>query len=96
MHQGGAPLPRKAVALTFDDGYADFGSAALPILDEFDAPATVFVVGDEMRARLALDNTLPLLDADALVRVSAHPRIDIGYHSRTHANLGKLGKRTRG
>lgn len=89
-HQGGALLPRKAVALTFDDGYADFESAALPILDEFDAPATVFVVGDESAARPVLGNTLPLLDADALARVGAHPRINIGYHSRTHANLGKL------
>jgi len=89
-HQGGAPLPRKAVTLTFDDGYADFESVALPILDEFDAPATVFVVGDEMRARSALGNTLPLLNADALARVRAQPHINIGYHSCTHVNLGKL------
>lgn len=89
-HLDGASLPRKAVALTFDDGYVDFESAALPILDEFDAPATVFVVGDEVGARSALGNELPLLDADALARVGEHPRINIGYHSRTHVNLGKL------
>ncbi|TSD05060.1 MAG: polysaccharide deacetylase [Parcubacteria group bacterium Greene0714_7] len=89
-YQGGASVPCKAVALTFDDGYADFESAALPILDEFDAPATIFVMGDEVGARSALGNALPLLNADALARVRAHPRIEIGYHSRTHANLGKL------
>ena len=34
--------PRFA-ALTFDDGYADFVDHALPVLEKFDAPATLFL-----------------------------------------------------
>lgn len=36
--------PNRAVVITVDDGYADFYRWALPLLKEFEMPATVFVV----------------------------------------------------
>lgn len=39
----GAPLPRRGLCITIDDGYSDALSAALPVLSQHGVPATVFV-----------------------------------------------------
>lgn len=40
----GKPLPERAVAITMDDGYQDNFSQALPLLQKYEAKATVFMV----------------------------------------------------
>jgi peptidoglycan/xylan/chitin deacetylase (PgdA/CDA1 family) len=41
--EGGKRLPPRAVLVTFDDAYRDFGDVAWPILKRFGLPATLFV-----------------------------------------------------
>jgi hypothetical protein len=41
--ENGAPLPKRAVLITFDDAYADFAEIAWPILKRLGLPATMFV-----------------------------------------------------
>jgi peptidoglycan/xylan/chitin deacetylase (PgdA/CDA1 family) len=38
------PLPARAAAITFDDGYRDNLDIAVPLLEKYDLPATFFVV----------------------------------------------------
>ena len=48
----GEPRLDSVVALTFDDAYLDFESAALPILEQRGLPATLFATASADRGRL--------------------------------------------
>ena len=51
-------LPPRSVALTFDDGAVDFEVQALPILREFNAPATLYLTTYYSTKRLPVFNTV--------------------------------------
>ena len=44
--RSGSSLPERAVLITFDDAYRDFGDIAWPTLRKYGLPATVFVPSD--------------------------------------------------
>lgn len=50
-------LPRRAVALTFDDGATDFRTVALPLLAEFGFPATVYLTSYYCQLQRPVFNT---------------------------------------
>lgn len=92
-----ATLPEKAVAITFDDGYADNLHNALPILKKYNACATVYVVVDRHDRDWStykkahhnsgeLAREPKLSDAEVLELV-ASGRIEIASHTLTHCNM---------
>lgn len=90
------PPSADAIALTFDDAYANFGVVAAPLLVAAGLPATVFVVTE----RVGMTNAWPrgsddgvpqlsLLDWDELGSLAA-AGVSIGAHSRSHPRLACL------
>ena len=86
---------RPAVCLTFDDGYADNCTHALPLLADAGIPCTYFVSSrfvqdqrpfphDVIRNQPLAPNTIDQLRG--LVRAG----IEIGAHTRTHLNLASV------
>ena len=85
-----------AIALAFDDAFANFAEIAAPILFDAALPATIFVVTD----RAGMTNAwhagaddgvpvLPLLRWDEIAAV-AEAGIEIGAHTRSHPDLTRL------
>lgn len=59
----GAPLPPRPVAIHFDDGYLDNWVAALPLLERYGLPATLFVSLDFIEGGNALRPNLADVEA---------------------------------
>jgi peptidoglycan/xylan/chitin deacetylase (PgdA/CDA1 family) len=88
--------PDNSVVVTFDDGFDNMLVTALPVLQKYDIPATVFILSDRIdhtndwmhtrgfpsRKLLSKSQLLELKDAG----------ICIGSHTRTHPRLTDISK----
>jgi peptidoglycan/xylan/chitin deacetylase (PgdA/CDA1 family) len=95
--RGGAPLPSGAAILTFDDGYADFYWTAAPLLFRRELPVTLFVTTGAIhppggRPTGSLLPPAAMLNWRQVAGLDAYG-VEIGGHSRTHAELDILSGR---
>lgn len=91
---GGAGLPARPVVLTFDDGYADFYTDALPVLARHGLAATLYiptrwVAGTSQWLRRDGQRPRPLLTWPQLAEIAA-AGIECGAHSHSHPQLDTL------
>lgn len=84
------------VGLTFDDGYADFADAAVPLLRRHGCTATVFVLPGRLGGTNDWDAEgprKPLLTEHGL-RIAAAAGMEIGCHGMRHVSLPEAGDAT--
>jgi peptidoglycan/xylan/chitin deacetylase (PgdA/CDA1 family) len=89
---GAAPLPDRAVVLTFDDGYEDFHRRAMPLLERYGFTATVFVTTgwiQDAGARSAPRRPGRMLSWSQIAE-AACAGIEVGAHSHAHPQLDQL------
>ena len=89
------PLPRRAAAITFDDGYRSVYEVALPVLERLSMPATVFVPAQTGESHGA--ERLPPQEGRERVswpemREMGERGIDFGAHTMSHSDLTQLDK----
>lgn len=93
-------LKNKSVAITFDDGYADNLHDALPILKEYNIPATIFLTAGYVGQDKPFywdENTPPEdrgrpVTPDEAKMLSKSHIVEIGSHTISHSKLAKLSE----
>jgi peptidoglycan/xylan/chitin deacetylase (PgdA/CDA1 family) len=87
-----AGLPERPVVLTFDDGFADFHDAALPLLSRYGFIATVFVTTGWIAdaGRHSVGGRPGRMLCWNQIREAAAAGVEIGAHSHRHLQLDQI------
>jgi len=82
------------VSITFDDGYKDFMLNALPVLEKYKFPATVFVITGKLGESVNLKGSvagLQMMSAEDIKKISlSNQLIDFMPHTRNHPDISKI------
>jgi peptidoglycan/xylan/chitin deacetylase (PgdA/CDA1 family) len=78
------------VAVTFDDGTADFAEVALPVMVEHGVPSTLYVATDFVDRGIPFPDDGVAITWSALGDAVATGLVDIGSHTHHHALLDRL------
>ena len=99
--EAGRPVPRETVVVTFDDGFACVARHALPVLQELNVPASVFICtglvdnggpmpfdpwGMRMAGRVPEDSYRSVSAREVRTMLDSG-LIDVGAHTHSHADF---------
>ncbi len=93
LAEAGTPRARGLVALTFDDGYADFAMTVVPTLQRFGFGATVYVLAARLGGHNGWESRGPRKELMSLqqVRTVAEAGFEVGSHGLRHISLPEAG-----
>ena len=93
-------LSGKELAVTFDDGYRDNLENALPLLEKYQVPVTIFVTTGCLgeRASSSWDREYSekdrgvFLSKEEVLKISRHPLVTVGAHTVNHPNMASISR----
>ncbi|MGN0665706.1 MAG: polysaccharide deacetylase family protein [Huintestinicola sp.] len=88
----GEPLPEKSVYITFDDGFLNNMTYALPVMERYDMQGEINIVGAYADYAVELDDHNPAyayLTWDEIAELYGSSRMDIGCHTYDMHSLSR-------
>jgi len=82
-------VPRQAVVITFDDGYKNNYTNALPVLKKYNFCSTIFLTVGYLRD---YSGNAEYLSSSEIKDIKKSGIVDFGCHGLTHRALAMLGK----
>lgn len=90
LEQPGGDTQDDQVAVTFDDGTADFADVALPVLERFGIPATLYVATEFIDQGRPFPHAGTPLSWSALSDAVSTDLVTVGSHTHTHMLLDRI------
>ena len=88
---GEKDLPQKALVIAFDDGQRSFLTKVVPLLEEYNFPAVINIVGaltDLYTENGETDDRYAYLNWNDIKTLAENPLVEIGHHSYNFHSLG--------
>lgn len=82
--KNGTPLPEKSILITFDDGQRSFLTKVVPLLEKYNCPAVISVIGSLTESYTQsgdTDDRYAYLNRNDILTLSRNPLVEIGNHS---------------
>lgn len=89
--RSGTPIPRRTVAITFDDGYENNFTRAFPVLKKHGFPATIFLIVDHLGKEMEVyGHSIRFLDPEMVRAMSASGLVTFESHTMHHVLLDRV------
>ena len=88
--RGSERVPKKAFLLTFDDGYRNNLTYALPLLEEFGWEATIFIIAGTLDSQYPMGEGVDeKLSVEELRKMIESGHVRLGLHGYRHENFSE-------